>query len=862
MAEQKIQIEVTGDARDFIKASKEVQSSLENMGQAAQKTAADLKSASAAGATAVSRDSSKLAAETKASAGAFGEVRAAALTYFGSLATSPMAAFAGGVILVKNAMDELIEAEKSAAGLMAAFSTEKTNVSLERTKNLIDDLASRSAFFDDDAITSGAVVLKNLGATQDQLEALLPVATNFAAIYGTSVTDAAQKLAYGITGSTRSLREFGILLKGDATAGERYAAILERNKKASGELGQMSTGVTAAVGRMNKAFGDAYQSLGDNFEPLIVGLITIVEKLAQTLGLIPTILKQVANIVVSWAGMLVGSFAVIGEGLVNAIMHPLQTIQRGFSAKNSTQFLEAWQKQMQETMAKDQERMNKQFQDLFTIDYSVPALTGKMPGVAGGLIPEVKPGEAPPAAAPERTLAEIARALAEMKTLYGLRPDEAMGKAIAEVLGKTLPEIGKSFTMVGGVPTLDQGRSARQVIDALKAANISPNPAIQELIGMLGELDFKIVSDSINKLIADPFSAIVDPMKRLEAQLANVVSAKTLATAAVQGAVTGEQRQQAEGLLQGATTREKELQIQLEQMRKTQNDQFISSLTNAFDSFITSLADTLGRAAAGGKGVTGGQLTRAVGGLGAGVLAGAAAVAPAGATVAAGGVTLPLAGLLMVGGMIVGGLAGFFGGMLDQGDESNQHLRELVQQGKDARADALRRMGYLTEDQFKFAGMIQPLYNQAEGKGGKLGAGMNAIISRFGTGSYNDPQARAQLETIAKGIATGSGDWVGMVNRNMGLGIELNKENRQVLENLFLTLFNLVDGWKTDEGKKAAEAAQDELKRLGSMPRNPVYVYDVTPKEERFSFAPREAFFRASATRQVGTNLQPAFQMG
>ena len=373
----------------------------------------------------------------------------------------------------------------------------------------------------------------------------------------------------------------------------------------------------------------------------------------------------------------------------------------------------------------------------------------------------------------------------------------------------------------------------------------------------------KAFSEQIDKYASQTFGNIADPIDRLRAEIANLQTQMGITLGGLKpAAVTGEQKQQVEDQMKQQAAQMAALNIQLVSLEEQKNKQFISALGNAFNSFIQSLSDTLGRAAAGGPGVSKGGLTRAVGGLAAGALAAGALMAPASATVAMGGVTLPLAGLLQVGTMIVGGLAGFFGGMLDQGDESNQHLKELVQLGREQKTDALRRMGVFTDPVAKLVNGIQPLFDQAAGKGGKLGAGMEAIIQRFGIGSINDPQARSQLETIAKGIATGSGDWAGMVNANMGLGIEMNKENRQMLENLFLTLFNLVDDFKNDQTKRDEEARQNELKQIGSMPRNPVYVYDVTPKDERFSFAPREAFFRASSTRQVGTNVTPAYQMG
>jgi hypothetical protein len=169
-------------------------------------------------------------------------------------------------------------------------------------------------------------------------------------------------------------------------------------------------------------------------------------------------------------------------------------------------------------------------------------------------------------------------------------------------------------------------------------------------------------------------------------------------------------------------------------------------------------------------------------------------------------------------------------------------------------------MGKLDDPTARLVKGLQPLADAGAAKGGKMASGTTAIIERFG--NPNDPQARDQLKTIAEGIATGNGDWVGLVNANMGLGIELNKENRQMLENLFLTMFNLVGQFMDDQTKRDEDARQNELKQLGSMPKNPVYVYDVTPADERFSFAPREAFFRASSTRQVGTNVTPAYQMG
>ena len=845
MADQKLEVQITGDARDFIKASKEAQTAVQDLGKSAEHTADSLKTSTASGVAAVRSEAGKLTPAIKQSASAFTEVRAAALTYFTSLATSPMALFAAGVIGVTKAMAELTEAERAAAGLMAAFSTEPTNKGLERTRDLIDDLASRSSFFDDDAISSGAVVLKNLGATQSQLESLLPVATNFAAIYGISVPQAAEKLAYGITGSTRSLRDFGILLRDNSTAAERYKAILERNAKAGDQLSTMSTGVTAAMGRMNKAIGDAWQDFGDNFQDFIIGMITGIQKLVQAIAVIPTVIKLAADIAVNALSQLPIVIAGIGEGIKNLVSG------KGFSMKETKTFMDAFRAQMAETTGKDLERLKKQLADLFTFGGAAPGPgAGGLPGLGGGLVPP--PGDQGPPPPKPKTLAEQAREMAGVKELYGFQPDVALGKSIAEVLNKA----------IGGT-NMVQGTSAKELTAYLDKQGNIRTPEIQELIGMLAGLDMEPLKKEIQNLTGATLTNIQDPMEKLQAQITNLQAAIVLTKGGLQTtAVTGQQKQEAQDLLAQQQSQMKDLQAQLANLQGQKNDQFISALQNAFAGFINSLSDTLGRAAAGGAGVSGGQMTRAVGGLAAGAMLAGAMVAPATGTLAMGGVTLPLAGVLQVGAMIVGGMAGFFGGMFDQQDETNQHLKELVAIGREQRTDALKRMGKLDEPTANLVKGLQPLADQGTAKGGKMASGTAAIIERFGTGSINDPQAREQLKTIAEGIATGSGDWVGMVNANMGLGIELNKENRQMLENLFLTMFNLVGQFMDDQTKRDEEARQNELKQLGSMPKNPVYVYDVTPADERFSFAPREAFFRASSTRQVGTNVTPAYQMG
>jgi hypothetical protein len=158
------------------------------------------------------------------------------------------------------------------------------------------------------------------------------------------------------------------------------------------------------------------------------------------------------------------------------------------------------------------------------------------------------------------------------------------------------------------------------------------------------------------------------------------------------------------------------------------------------------------------------------------------------------------------------------------------------------------------------------LIQGAKDKGGTIGTAQAKIISQFG--SFGDPEARKQLKTLATWATTGVNDAgqkvskseiFGLLNANLGLGL---KGTPQEIEGVVDTIIKLFTGIENFYRGTEQQQIDEQMAALGSTPRNPVYIWDITPQEERFSFQPRESFFRAAATRQFGRNeIVPAMAM-
>jgi hypothetical protein len=697
-------------------------------------------------------------------------------------------------------LQDVIDDERALIALQANFGTE-----FGRMKEAIDELAGAQPFIPDDQLANAATLLKTFGATQDQIESLLPAATALAIVYGKDIGEVAGSLARGLVGDTRSLKEFGIVLDGSADAGTRYTAILQHAQIATKQLGMFSRstgsamdGASLSVAKMNKAADDFNAAWGYAFAGPSKAINTFLEKLMDLGSLILTL------------GPVIGSFGRNAEAV--------QRLSDAF--KNLTQG-----------------RGNK-------IELKIPEvkqLPGKLPGkitpggrVSGGgtrvqvggrelttttgLVPTTAPPKppAPPKAPEEFDWLKVFRDKVAVKNLFGMGGSQATAAAWSETLAAGA-KAGAKQTGLGFF-------SARA----------------EAIGGNLGDL-----RKTAEMLMGGD----------LESQLANFPTALAIASQERATAQTAQQRDSAEEYIKKLKEANQE---NLDKKKKADDDAakaINDGLTNALNDFIQAFADQIGRMLAGGGPMSAGSAVRGLGGVATQVLGafGLGAFAP-----------------------LATGLTTLLGGFFDQSDVN----KELLQQSNDIQYDmyeklaqiavntktapigAKEALGLITPGQARIQAALGTFGAMPIAAGATLGAG--EIIRGLGPITGAGSSGFQKLEAAVTDFLTGPGQGGDLPMRRLlstllnvpmeGLGYRVGDTGaQQELTNAILELFTGLKGMFKDEEQQKLDA---ELARIGSTPRNPVYVYDVTPADQRFTFQPREAFFRASA-RQAGSNVTP-----
>ena len=200
-----------------------------------------------------------------------------------------------GAALYKVAED-MSSDERAIAKLTGAFADARQELGPMIT---LANQLGQTSFFDPEAVYEAQAVLHNLGATKQQMEVLLPAALKFAAVYGTTASDAARKLADGMQNSTKGLRDFGIALPATAGEGERYAAVMKRAAAASEEFDMLSSGMTGRLAGIKKSFDDLLGTIGTQFGDqlkIIVGLTELaIRALTSLVGVAKVVAQAVSN---------------------------------------------------------------------------------------------------------------------------------------------------------------------------------------------------------------------------------------------------------------------------------------------------------------------------------------------------------------------------------------------------------------------------------------------------------------------------------------------------------------------------------------------------------------------------------------
>lgn len=876
MADNEVNVNIRGDARQFIKATKEATAAANEMGsktqeamgaanKAADKLSSEIQQVGAAADQAAPKvaklgsEAAKTGTQAANSSSAWGSLRTATTAYLASIVTNPLAQVGAALVAINRAIGEVTSSERAAAALMGAFASDQNITNLERTNSLIGQLSSRSSFFGDDAITDGAAVLKNLGATQRQIESLLPAATDLAAVYGTSVTEAARKLANGIIGDTKALRDFGINLKSGATTAERYAAILERQGRAAEELTLLDDGLSGAMGRLGKATNDAFGQAGSSFQNFLSGGLTVLTKMIQAIALIPPAIELVANSIVG----IIGDVTIQLEGVREAFFNLFTG--KGFNAPNADRFFDAWRKQTAQTMDKASGELGKRWMALTGQDISKP-VSIKVPETNTGLIAppkELKEAKAPPI---PPTLTEQALSLAKVKEAFGVAPASAITEAATEIIRSIGLYNPKNLT----------GFTSQSVLQANQGRQFTTDE--MNLLGLLqgGLLE---TQQSTNQAIVEGMIAtaneIADPIARLESLIRASDIGIGFAKAEQGMAFTGPQKEAANQQVQEELNKRKQLGIELVKAQADRNAQFITAFTNAMQQFLQQFGDQIGRTIAGAGGaVKSSDAIRGVGGLASNVLGIAGSLMGPGALI--GGA--PAVAVLGTVGVAIAGLTSIFSGFLDGQEEqrnllqnqkdiqydSYDQLKQLNENMKASGISAKEALGLITPQQAKLQRIIESGLGQGQIGWSSLGQVVKKSMGGPGTEGFD------KLKGLVTDYFTGPGQGGELPMRRLlsgALGVsegdlgnyvggtaEQTKLTGQILD-FFAQMENFFK-------QQAQDQIDQEMKALGSTPRNPVYIWDITPQEERFTFQPRESFFRAAATRQFGRNeIVPASAM-
>jgi len=293
----RVEVLITGDASGLVRATDQASSAMQDFGRA----------------------TSGLSRVADAFRSDFGRLTAA----FGAAqlgVTAVMGAFesAGRAIQAMNA--EVIDAERVASKLIAVF--DGAEGAAGRLTAQAEALAGSTVFFDDDAIKSAAAAMRGFELTEQEISKLLPVAVNLATVFGTDLENAATKLALGLNGSTRGLREFEIVAKEGADRASIMAQILERGEKAAKGAADAQGGLRGATEGLKKAQGEFNQALGtllagpqSAFIQFLTDATNAATGLANKMGGVTESLIKTARVIDPLTGKIVEATGVGGKDL-------------------------------------------------------------------------------------------------------------------------------------------------------------------------------------------------------------------------------------------------------------------------------------------------------------------------------------------------------------------------------------------------------------------------------------------------------------------------------------------------------------------------------------------------------------------
>jgi len=163
----------------------------------------------------------------------------------------------------KESVKAFLEAEKNATILRSAVSVNGGLIAdFERLIRQSQDLQDVT-IFDDDTIQNVQTAALQFGLTARQVEALLPVITDFASATGQDLRSAMDAVLRSLEGNARGMKLYGIEVNTAATKAEILTSITgQLNDKFKGQAQVISGTTIGELEKMSNAYDDVKESIG------------------------------------------------------------------------------------------------------------------------------------------------------------------------------------------------------------------------------------------------------------------------------------------------------------------------------------------------------------------------------------------------------------------------------------------------------------------------------------------------------------------------------------------------------------------------------------------------------------------------
>lgn len=282
----RVEVLITGDASRLSRAAEDAKNSLASLGRSAQETGRAIASSF----TQANLERGIGSLKTGLGVLSGGLTKIAAPLFAADIAFKALDSTLGSVVASWDKYTSKVAAAETATLRLTALYDGNAEA-IGRVRDLTKELASQSSFFGAGAITNAAIVLKNFDATEQQIKTLLPAAVKLSTLFGTDLEETTRKFAIGLTGATRGLREFGIVVPAGANQADVFRLILEKAAKAEGVMNEANDtlaasqrNLTKAQGGYNKAIGEFLAGPAKAYNDFLASLYVSVTKLIKAVG--------------------------------------------------------------------------------------------------------------------------------------------------------------------------------------------------------------------------------------------------------------------------------------------------------------------------------------------------------------------------------------------------------------------------------------------------------------------------------------------------------------------------------------------------------------------------------------------------